>query len=41
MDKIEMAREMFQKLECGGPTPASEVAMRAFCIQDRLSSIRG
>jgi len=41
MDKIEMARELFQKLECGGSTPASEVAMRAFCIQDRLASVGG
>ena len=40
MDKIEMARELFQKLECGGMGPASEVARRAFCNQDRLSAIR-
>ena len=40
MDKIEMARELFQKLECGGTGQASEVAKRAFCIQDRLSSIQ-
>ena len=39
MDKIEMARELFQKLE-GGVGQASEIAMRAFCIEDRLSSVR-
>jgi len=36
-----MARELFQKLECGSSIPASEVAMRAFCIQDRLATVRG
>lgn len=41
MDKIELARDLFQKLECRGSTPASEVAKRAFCIQDRLASVRG
>ena len=39
MDKIEKAREMFLKLECGGIGQASEVARRAFCIQQKLSEI--
>ena len=37
MDKIEKARELFQKLESNSAGQASEVAMRAFCIQDRLT----
>ena len=39
MDKIEMAKELFQRLECDGVGQACEVAKRAFCIQDRLSAI--
>ena len=40
MDKVEIARELFQKLECSGNVPAADVARRAFCIQDRLATIR-
>lgn len=40
MDKIEFARELFQKLE-GSVVQASEVARRAFCIHERLATIRG
>ena len=36
MDKIEKACELFRKLE-NGNVSASEVARRAFCIQDRLA----
>ena len=36
MNSIERAREMFRKLEDGGIGYASEIAKRAFCIQDRL-----
>jgi len=39
MDKIEMARELFQKLECCETGQAAEIARRAFCIQDRLSNL--
>jgi len=40
MDQIEMARELFQKLERVKTVPAAEVARRAFRIQDRLATIR-
>ena len=39
MDKIEMARELFQKLEESGVGQSADVARRAFCIQDRLAAI--
>ena len=41
MDKIEMARELFQKLEGNGAGQSADVARRAFCIQDRLATIEG
>ena len=37
MDKIDKACELFRKLESGNVC-ASDVARRAFCIQDRLAS---
>ena len=40
MDNIEKACELFLKLE-GKKVCASEVALRAFCIQDRLAIIKG
>jgi len=41
MDKLEMAREMFQKLESRGVGHAAEIARRTFHVQDSLSAIRG
>ena len=41
MDKLEMAREMFQKLEARGVGHAAEIARRTFFVQDSLSVIRG
>ncbi len=41
MDKLEMAREMFQKLESRGVGHAAEIARRTFFVQDSLSVIRG
>ena len=38
MDKIELAKEMFQVLEGQDVGQAAEVARRAFCIQDRLAT---
>ncbi len=40
MDEIERARELFLKLESGDLDQGSEVARRAFCIQERLSERR-
>jgi len=39
--KIEFAREMFRALEDEKSGQAAEIARRAFCIQDRLSALRG
>ena len=36
MDNIEQAKEMFRKLEEGSTWRASEIAKRAFCIQEKL-----
>ena len=40
MDKLEMAREMFRKLESYGVGHAAEIARRTFFIEDSLSSVR-
>ena len=40
MDKLEKAREMFQKLESKGVGHAAEIARRTFLIQDSLNTIR-
>jgi hypothetical protein len=40
MDKIEEAKELFRMLE-GEKSRASEIALRAFCIQERLCARRG
>ena len=40
MDKLEKAREMFQKLESRGVGQAAEIARRSFLIQDSLNAIR-
>lgn len=37
MDNIELAREIFRKLEDGSTRRAAEIAKRAFCIQDMLA----
>ena len=36
MDKIDMACELFRKLE-NGSVSGCDVARRAFCMQDRLA----
>jgi len=36
MDVIERARALFRELEDNNPRAASEIARRAFCIQERL-----
>jgi hypothetical protein len=41
MDKLELAREMFQRLESRGVGHAAEIARRTFHVQDSLSAIRG
>ncbi len=40
MDKLELAREMFKKLESRGVGHAAEIARRTFFIEDNLSAIR-
>jgi hypothetical protein len=43
MDKLEMARQMFQELERRGvgSCSAANIARRQFLIEDNLSAIRG
>ena len=41
MDKLEMAREMFRRLESRGVGNAAEIARRTFFIEDSLNAIRG
>ncbi len=41
MDKIEKAREMFQRLEAHRVGNAVETAKRTFFIQESLIEIRG
>ena len=41
MDKLELAREMFKKLESRGVGHAADIARRTFMIQDSLAMIRG
>jgi len=40
MDKIEKAKQLFRQLEEKKPSGASEIAVRNFCIQERLIEIR-
>ena len=39
MDMIERARALFRELEDRNPKAASEIARRAFHIQERLSEV--
>ena len=41
MDKLDLAREMFHRLESRGVGHAAEIARRTFHVQDSLSAIRG
>lgn len=43
MDKLEKARELFQRLEMRGVSTghAAEIARRTFFIEDSLKAIRG
>jgi len=40
MDKIEKAKQLFRQLEEKNASCANEVAVRNFCIQERLLEIR-
>jgi hypothetical protein len=41
MDKVERAKELFTALEEGRIRSATEIARRAFYIQERLSEMSG